>query len=176
MMKRVALFLPLAVFIGFVAVAIWRLGEPGNPAIRSQLVGKPVPVFALAGLGPERPGLGSADLAGGGPRLVNLFASWCIPCRVEAPVLAELRRRGVVIDGIAVRDTPETIRAFLAEHGDPYRRIGIDSESRAMLALGASGVPETFLVDGKGIIRVQYIGELRHEQIDTVLAAIRDAS
>jgi cytochrome c biogenesis protein CcmG/thiol:disulfide interchange protein DsbE len=101
--------------------------------------------------------------------LLNIFESWCVPCVGEAPVLNELKQRGVEIDAIAVRDTPGAITAFLAEHGDPYVRIGSDPQSQAQIALGSSGVPETFVVDGKGVIRRQYIGPLTPANVPGVL-------
>ena len=100
-----------------------------------------------------RPGLASVAPRGSGPRLINIFASWCLPCRVEAPQLAELQRRGVAIEGIAVRDRPEDLAGFLATYGDPFRAIGADNDRRVQLALGSAGVPETFIVGPDGTIR-----------------------
>jgi cytochrome c biogenesis protein CcmG/thiol:disulfide interchange protein DsbE len=122
-----------------------------------------------------RPGLSSADLAQGQPRIVNVFASWCIPCISEAPQLLELRRRGIPIDAIAIRDRPEDVAAFLARWGDPYQRIGSDVDSRVQLAFGSSGVPETFIVDGRGVIRYQHIGDIRPETIPEILQAYEAA-
>jgi cytochrome c biogenesis protein CcmG/thiol:disulfide interchange protein DsbE len=98
-----------------------------------------------------------------------------VPCVREAPVLAELRRKGVEIDAIAVRDTPEAIDAFLREHGDPYERLGADPRSSAQIALGSSGVPETFVIDGRGVIRHQYIGPLSKANIQGVLDQLKEA-
>jgi cytochrome c biogenesis protein CcmG/thiol:disulfide interchange protein DsbE len=106
--------------------------------------------------------------------LLNVFASWCVPCIGEAPVLAELRRKGVKIDAIAVRDTPEAISAFLREHGDPYERLGTDPRSTAQIALGSSGVPETFVIDGRGVIRRQYIGPLTAANIPGVMKQLQE--
>jgi cytochrome c biogenesis protein CcmG, thiol:disulfide interchange protein DsbE len=92
-----------------------------------------------------------------------------VPCIGEVPVLGELRRRGVSIEGIAVRDTPDALTAFLARNGNPYDRIGTDRQSDVQIAFGSSGVPETFAVDGKGIIRRQYIGPLNASNIPGVL-------
>ncbi len=88
-----------------------------------------------------------------------------MPCVAEAPLLAELERQGVPIDAIAVRDRPEDVAAFLAKHGNPFERIGSDPESRVQLALGSSGVPETFVVDGKGIIRYQHMGPIEASDV-----------
>ena len=104
-----------------------------------------------------------------------MFASWCVPCIGEAPVLAELKRRGVSIEGIAVRDTPGALNAFLTRNGNPYDRIGTDRQSEVQIAFGSSGVPETFVVDGKGIIRRQYIGPLNAANIPGVLRDLEEA-
>jgi cytochrome c biogenesis protein CcmG/thiol:disulfide interchange protein DsbE len=90
-------------------------------------------------------------------------------------VLAQLRNSGVKIDAIAVRDTPEAVSAFLREHGDPYERVGADPNSNAQIALGSSGVPETFIVDGRGVIRRQYIGPLTAANIPGVLEQLKEA-
>ena len=134
-----------------------------------------MPPFALGAAVPGKPGLKSTDLATGEPRLLNIFASWCGPCVGEASVLAELRRRGVKIDAIAVRDTPQAVSAFLREHGDPYERLGVDPRSDAQIALGSSGVPETFVIDGRGVIRRQYIGPLGAANVPGVLEQLKEA-
>jgi cytochrome c biogenesis protein CcmG/thiol:disulfide interchange protein DsbE len=167
--KRLILWLPLLVFVAFLATVAYRLYAPSDAVIHSRLIGSPVPKFALPAAIPGKPGLDSASLAQGEPRIVNIFASWCIPCIAEAPQLIEIARRGVPIDAIAIRDTPDDIADFLARHGDPYRRIALDKNSAVQLALGSSGVPETFIVDGKGIIRHQHIGDIRPENVDEIL-------
>jgi cytochrome c biogenesis protein CcmG/thiol:disulfide interchange protein DsbE len=159
-MNRALRFLPLIILIAFVGAVAWRLGSPADEKIPSKLVGRPVPTFALAAATPGKPSLSSADLATGQPRLLNVFASWCVPCIAEAPLLLDLKRRGLPIDAIAVRDRPEDVAAFLARHGDPFERVGSDLESQVQLALGSSGVPETFIVDGRGIIRYQHMGAI----------------
>jgi cytochrome c biogenesis protein CcmG/thiol:disulfide interchange protein DsbE len=168
-------WLPISVLALIVAALVWRLANPQDTTIRSRLAGKPVPQFALPAAIPAKPGLTSADLATGAPRLLNVFASWCVPCVAEAPVLAELDRRGVAIDAIAIRDRPEDIAAFLASHGDPFERIGSDDNSRVQLALGSSGVPESFVVDGRGIIRFQHIGPIEPTDVPVILAELEKA-
>ncbi|TFI58164.1 DsbE family thiol:disulfide interchange protein [Sphingomonas parva] len=170
-MRKVLLFLPLALFAAVVLAFAFRLYAPGDAIIRSRMVGKPMPDFALKPIVPNHPGLAAADLRRGAPRLVNVFGSWCIPCRVEAPQLEALKARGLPIDAIAIRDTSADVAGFLRDHGDPFQRIGDDPTSRVQIAIGSSGVPETFVVDGKGIIRHQHIGEIRPEDVDGIVAA-----
>ena len=171
---RWLLWLPLALFVAIVAVVLSGLLHPASTDIRSQLVGRAMPEFALPAAVPGHPALKRADMIGQ-PRLLNVFASWCVPCAVEAPQLIALKRAGVVIDGIAIRDRPDDLAAFLGRYGDPYSRIGGDSDSRVQLALGSSGVPESFVIDGRGVIRLQHIGDIRPEEIPTILAAIEAA-
>ena len=171
-MSRTLRVLPLLVLLGFVAFVAWRLTNPADTVVRSRLAGQPVPQFTLPPALPGRAALSSADLATGKPRLVNIFASWCVPCIAEAPVLGELERRGVAIDGIAIRDKPQDVAAFLARHGDPYQRIGADMQSSVQMALGSSGVPESFVVDGRGIIRYQHVGPIMPQDVPTVLAEL----
>ena len=168
-MSRFLRILPLLVLIAFVGAVAWRLGKPAEEEIRSQLVGQPVPTFSLAAAIPGKPGLASADLARGGPRMVNVFASWCVPCIAEAPLLMELKRRGLAIDAVAVRDRPEDVAAFLGRHGDPFDGIGSDPESKVQLALGSSGVPESFIVDGSGIIRYQHMGPIEPGDLPVIM-------
>ena len=174
-MKGSLRYLPLALLFAFVGFVAWRLAYPADSTIRSRLEGKPVPAFALPPALPGRAGLSSNDLATRQPRLVNIFASWCVPCIAEAPVLAELEARGVAIDGIAIRDRPEDVADFLRRHGDPYDRIGADMESAVQLALGSSGVPESFVVDGRGIIRHQHVGAIMPKDVPAILAELEKA-
>lgn len=168
-MSRGLRLIPIILLLWLVIGLAWRLVKPADTAIPSQMVERPVPAFTLPVALGGKPSFSAADLATGQPKLVNMFASWCVPCTGEAPVFAELKRRGVLINGIAVRDTPEALAAFLARNGDPYERIGSDAQSQVQIAFGSSGVPETFLVDGKGVIRRQYIGPLNASNIPGVL-------
>ena len=170
-MKRLLIWLPLAVFAAFLITVAIGLGKPADTEIRSTMIGTPMPDFALEPAVPSHPPLRAADLRAGKPRLVNVFASWCVPCKAEAPQLAALRQRGVPIDGVAIRDRGEDVARFLAEYGDPFERIGADPASRVQFALGSSGVPETFVVDGKGVIRHQHIGDIRPENVAEIVAA-----
>lgn len=172
---RTLRFAPLVIVAIIVAALVWRLANPPNSQIQSELVGKPVPDFAAPAALGTKPALTSADLADGQPKLVNFFASWCVPCIAEAPVLEELEKQGVPIVGLAIRDRPEDVAAFLARHGDPYTRIGADPESKVQLAFGSAGVPETFVVDGKGVIRMQHIGPIEPQHIPRIVEAVRAA-
>ena len=174
-MRRLLIWAPLAVFAVFLLVFTFGLGREPETAIRSQMIGKAMPDFALGQSVPNHPPLAAAALRGGKPHLVNVFASWCIPCRAEAPQLMELKRRGVPIHGVAIRDRSEDVAAFLAAWGDPFERIGADPTSKVQFALGSSGVPETFVVDGRGVIRHQHIGDLRPEDLAKILAAYEAA-
>ncbi|SFG17481.1 cytochrome c biogenesis protein CcmG, thiol:disulfide interchange protein DsbE [Novosphingobium sp. CF614] len=172
---RWATWLPLALFLGFFVLVLVGLLRPADRTVASALVGKPMPAFNLPPALPGRPGLDSKVLANGKPHLVNIFASWCVPCRVEAPQLAALARAGVPIEGISVRDTTENLQRFLAENGDPFQRVGADDDGRVQLALGSSGVPETYVIDGKGVIVYQHIGEIRPEHLDLLLGKLKEA-
>ena len=174
-MSRWLRLLPIALLVLVLAALVWRLANPEDTTIHSRLAGKPVPQFALPPASPGKPGLASADLDMGQPRLLNVFASWCVPCIAEAPVLQQLKGRGVAIDAIAIRDRPADVAEFLARHGDPFERIGLDDNSRVQLALGSSGVPESFVVDGDGIIRFQHVGAITTRDVPTVLAEMEKA-
>ena len=139
-MSRAARFAPLALLLLVIVALVWRLATPEDTSVPSKLEGKAVPAFTLPAALPSKPGLAATDLATGQPRLVNIFASWCVPCVAEVKVLQELKRRGVAIDGIAVRDSPREVADFLARNGDPYARIGSDAQSQVQIALGSSGV------------------------------------
>lgn len=170
-----ALWLPLGLFVCFVGLVMVGLYRPADRDVTSQLVGKPMPRFDLPAALPGRPGLDSTVLANGKPHLVNIFASWCIPCRIEAPQLAELAKAGVPVEGISVRDTTQNLQGFLEANGDPFQRIGADDDGKVQLSLGSSGVPETYVVDGKGRIVYQHIGEIRPEHLGMLLDKLKEA-
>jgi cytochrome c biogenesis protein CcmG, thiol:disulfide interchange protein DsbE len=174
-MSRAARFAPLVLLLLVIAALVWRLATPTDTNVRSKLEGRPVPAFALPAALPTKPGLVSSDLASGKPHLVNFFASWCVPCVEEVQVLQQLRSHGVAIDGIAVRDRPEDIAQFLARNGDPYERIGSDPRSGVQITLGSSGVPESFVVDGRGVIRYQHIGPIGPSEVPRIMARLEQA-
>lgn len=169
------LWLPLIGFLLLVAVAIWGLARPADKTIRSAMVGRQLPAFKLDPIIPGKPGVASADFRDGKPRLLNVFASWCVPCAAEAPQLAKLKAAGATIEAVAIRDQPADVQDFLARYGDPFAAVGSDPESEVQLAIGSSGVPETFVVDGKGQIVLQHIGDIRDDDVPEILAALEKA-
>ena len=174
-MKRLWLILPLALFGLFIGLAAYQMTQPKDEFVRSTMIGKPLPAFDLPGATDEAPRVASAYFADGQPRLLNVWATWCVPCIAEAPQLEELAERGVPIVGVAIRDEPEAIARFLENYGNPYEVIARDDIAELQLGLGSSGIPETFVVDGDGIIRYQHIGDIRADDVDEIYAAWEDA-
>lgn len=170
-MRRLIFILPILVFVGLVAYFATPLLNQTDPTlIPSPLIDKPVPTFDLPPLPGHEKGLSSADLKGQ-VQIVNIFASWCIPCRAEAPVLMGLARTAhVPIRGINQKDKPEDAEAYLKELGDPYTSIGMDSDRRVSIDWGAYGAPETFIVDAEGRIRFKQAAPLTQADVrDTIL-------
>jgi cytochrome c biogenesis protein CcmG, thiol:disulfide interchange protein DsbE len=174
---RLALvLLPLILLGGLVAV--FALNMDRDPSlIRSVLINKPAPAFdmvAVAGTGKD--GFNTTSLTGE-VTVVNVFASWCIPCRDEHPLLLALKAQsGVRIFGINQRDAPENAAAFLAELGNPYDRIGADPTNRVSIDWGVYGVPETFVVNAKGVITFKHVGPISEDSLkNEVLPAIEKA-
>jgi cytochrome c biogenesis protein CcmG, thiol:disulfide interchange protein DsbE len=162
--RRLLLGAPLAVVAvaaGGWAVMLQRMrqGDFDPHSLPSQLIGKTVPDFDLPGLGGS--GFSGADLQRPKqPMLVNFFASWCAPCVEEAGVLGEIAKLGLPIWGITYKDEPAGTRSFLAQNGDPYARIAMDRPGRVAIDWGVYGVPETYFIDGAGIVRWRYAGAL----------------
>ena len=140
------------------------------------MIDQPAPDLALPALPGRDDGLASADLAGE-VTLVNFFASWCVPCLAEHPLLTRLAREdGIRVLGIAYKDEPTDTLAWLTQHGDPYRRIGVDLDGRAAIDWGVYGVPETFIVSGDGRILDKHIGPISPADLeDKILPLIRQA-
>lgn len=165
----------LVAFVALVGLFALQLSRPKDDTVPSTMVGKTIPQFALPAATPANPGLSSADLTNGQPHLVNVFASWCVPCAAEAPQLAELQREGAPLVGVAVRDEPDDLAAFYQQYGDPFSRVGADKVSQLQFLIGSSGVPETYVVDGHGVIRHQHIGMIRPEDIPDLLNRLKEA-
>ena len=168
---------PVALALAAVLLGIrWLIPAvppPARPAVPLPAIGAPFPHLALTGLA-GLPLLTDATLRGGRPTLVNLFASWCVPCRAEAPQLAALHARGIDVAGIAVRDTPAEAAAFIRRHGS-FTAAGLDPRARVQAALGTTGIPETWLIDGDGIVRARFRGDLHGGDVATVAAAVAAA-
>lgn len=172
MNRRAILWLPLALCLVLFVVFYLGLRNPTDHIIASQMVRQPLPEFNTIAAVPGQPGIASADFRDGKPRLLNIFASWCVPCVAEIPMLLRLKQMGAEVDGIAVHDTSQDLGQFLAENGNPYARIGLDQGGRAQIAFGSAGVPETFVVDGKGKILYQHIGVVTEDDIPKLLGMI----
>lgn len=174
-MRRWLLWVPVLAFLVLMLVLAGGLYRPAERTVRSAMIGQSLPVFDLPPIVPGKPGLSSADFGKGEPRLLNVFASWCPPCIAEAPVLAALKDAGVPIDGVAIRDTAPGLQLFLERNGDPFDRIGDDPRSSVQFALGSSGVPESFVIDGQGRIVHQHVGDIKAADVPTILAAMEKA-
>ena len=173
-MRRLLYLLPVAVF-ALVAV-YFGLGLQRDPSIvPSALIDKPAPDFDLPPLLESGQGFKTADLQGR-VSLVNVFASWCIPCRVEHPLLMRLAKEGrVPILGINWKDKQADAVAWLEELGDPFERIGYDLSGRTGIDWGVYGVPETYVIDREGRIRYKHVGPLSQQALnETVLPLIEE--
>lgn len=173
---RLGLWLPLALFGGLFALFVHGLTNPTNTNVVSAFVGNPLPQFDLPAATADRPGLATRVFHGGKPRLLNVFASWCVPCAAEAPQLAALAQAGVEIDGVAIHDRPDDLARFLASNGNPYKAIGRDDQRVVQIAIGSSGVPETYVIDGQGVIRYQHIGDIRADDVPKLIDQLKAAA
>jgi len=171
--SRVRYIVPAVLFVALAAVLYIGIRHGSGDEIPTVLNGGPAPNVTLPPLDCRARGFGPADLKGQ-VTLVNVFASWCIPCREEAPVLAQLaHQHHVRLVGLVYKDKPDTARAFLDDYGNPFERIGLDADGRAGIWWGISKVPETFLIDADGVIRARF-GPLGADDVDAkVLPAIR---
>ena len=164
-------FRHLIPFVLFVVVAAaLGVGLTLKPKeIPTALIDQPIPEFELPPLEGKNNGLASNDLRNGNVQVVNVFASWCLPCKAEHPFLMELSKSGKArLSGINYKDKPENVAKWLDDLGDPFALIGADREGRTSIDWGVYGVPETFIVDGAGRIRMKYLGPLNNVERTTV--------
>ncbi|GEO81045.1 DsbE family thiol:disulfide interchange protein [Pararhodospirillum oryzae] len=176
--RRWLYFLPLVVLV--LLSALFLVGLDRDPRfLPSELINRPLPEFALEPVpGRGRP-LESAALKGD-VSLVNIFGSWCIACRAEHPMLLAIQREGVVrIHGVDWREKfPEDGAAWLAQHGDPYDRVGLDPDSALVIDLGVTGAPETFVIDAQGVVRYKVTGpitpEIWEKELKPLIAHLRE--
>lgn len=167
--------LPIGLFAALAIAFAVGLGLRPD-VIPSPLINQEAPTFKLPALGDRADGgLTSEDLKGSGPVIVNVFASWCIPCRAEHPQLTALAREsGVRLVGINYKDKPEAAAAWLSELGNPFAKIGADTTGRVSIDWGVYGVPETFILDKTGRIRFKHVGPImEHDLSDKILPALR---
>lgn len=174
-MKRALAFAPL-VAVALLAVLFLGWSLKRDPNVKPDaLVGKPLPAVAVSPLqgGAAEP----LNAAVRGPALVNVFASWCVPCEVEMPELQRLKAEGVAITGLAYKDerTPGATQGFLDRLGNPFTRVLKDPDGRAGIELGISGVPETYVVDARGVILAKHAGPLLKDDADRLAAVWRQA-
>lgn len=170
-------FAPLILFVLLAVLFLSRLFYGDASRIPSALIGKPVPNFNLAALPDLKgiPGINTDDLRQGHVSIINIFASWCAPCRQEHPILMalsrdpELRANEVEIYGLSYKDEPENAKSFLQDDGNPFHRIGVDPAGRIAIDFGVYGVPETFIITGEGKISFKFIGPLTSSAMTTVL-------
>ena len=170
---RALVLLPATLFAALAAAFYWGLMN-SDDRLPSALIGRAVPEFDLPPIEGRDDGLSSADLRGE-VSIINVWASWCVPCRVEMPLLVELAAQGTVpIHGINYKDAPDAALAFLDETGDPYTRIGADRSGRASIDWGVYGLPETFVIDAQGRIAYKHVGPFDRRSLEQdILPVVR---
>jgi cytochrome c biogenesis protein CcmG/thiol:disulfide interchange protein DsbE len=173
--RRLIVFLPLVLFLGLAALFFLRLGGGDPSRVPSALIGRPAPDTSLPPLeGLERDGKPlagiSPEIFSGKVTLVNVWASWCVPCHDEAPLLHQLAAdKRIQLVGIDYKDQPENARRFLGRYGNPFAAAGADANGRASIEWGVYGVPETFVVGRDGRIAYKLIGPISAENLETEL-------
>jgi cytochrome c biogenesis protein CcmG/thiol:disulfide interchange protein DsbE len=174
-MRRAAVFIPLGIFLALAAVFFFRIGSD-HSVVPSALIGKPAPLLVLPALdGANTPTLDPASFKGN-VTVVNVWASWCAPCRAEHPFLMRLAKdTRVRVAGINYKDQPANALRFLSQLGNPFAAIGVDTAGRAAIEWGVYGVPETFLVGRDGLIKFKQVGPITAENYPRLLAEIEKA-
>jgi cytochrome c biogenesis protein CcmG/thiol:disulfide interchange protein DsbE len=171
-MRRLVVVLPLLFFAAIAVAFVFGLNR--DPAlIPSVLIDRPLPSFSLPAVRAGDAGLASSDFRGQ-PMLLNMFASWCVSCRVEHPLLLDLHSRGVPIAGIDWEDKAALGAKYLEDNGDPYARVGLDRSGRTGIDLGITGVPETFVVDKHGRVRHKEIGPIETADWENTIKPLMD--
>jgi cytochrome c biogenesis protein CcmG, thiol:disulfide interchange protein DsbE len=170
MTQRLIYLLPVVAFAGIVAWFWLGLAPERDPtAVPSVMIDKPVPEFDLPPLEAGKPGLKSAELKGK-VTLINFFASWCVPCRAEHPLLLALAQdKRLQLDGVAYKNSPADVAAYLAELGNPFARVAMDQPGRTAIDFGVYGVPESYLIDRQGRIRFRQVGPLTDDVVEEKL-------
>ena len=167
-MTRWVAIIPLVLVFALGGVFALNIGRESS-VIPSALIGKPVPDFNLPPLPGRETGLSGGDFAGSGVSVLNVFASWCVPCRAEHPVIAQLAEQtGIPVYGLNYKERdPADGGRWLEELGDPYTSVGMDLSGRTGIDFGVYGVPETFIIDGRGHIRYKHVGPVTPDDLRT---------
>jgi cytochrome c biogenesis protein CcmG/thiol:disulfide interchange protein DsbE len=182
--SRILYLVPVLIFAGLAALFMARLyaGDPSK--LPSALIGKAVPSFELppveglrSGSGDPMAGISTASLKGGKVTILNVWASWCAPCRIEHPLLMDLAKESSVrVLGFNYKDKPENARRFLGTFGNPFAAVGADATGRTAIEFGVYGVPETFVIGRDGTIRHKHVGPLTPETLPAFMEQVRRAA
>jgi len=174
---RLWMLVPVIGAAAVLAVFLLGLQRPdGGRDLPSTLIGKEAPEFELPPLYAGEPGLSKADMTAPGVKLVNVWASWCVPCRAEHPVLMNLAGMGLTLHGINYKDGEDGAKEFIEELGNPFAKIGADRSGRVGIEWGVYGVPETYVLDGAGRIVYKHIGPIHRRDIeDKIMPAVEKA-
>lgn len=178
MKPQLMAMIPLVLFIALLALVAAPLLRGTDPAkLESAMIGRAMPDFVAPSVLPEQPGLARADLLGK-PAVVNFFASWCVPCQAEQPLLTRLASEtNVPVFGISYKDTPAATIAWLEKHGNPFRAVADDRDGRIAIEWGVYGVPETYVIDAAGVIRYRHVGPLLPADLEkTILPLLEEIS
>jgi cytochrome c biogenesis protein CcmG/thiol:disulfide interchange protein DsbE len=173
--RRLLVLLPLACFLALAALFLFRLGAGDPGRLPSALIGRPVPDTPLPPLpnltrdGTQLPGIATADFQGA-VSLVNVWASWCVPCHDEAPLLMKLAEdKRIRVVGINYKDQPDNARRFIGKYGNPFTAVGADSSGRSAIEWGVYGVPETFVIGRDGRVAYKLVGPITEGNLENVL-------
>ncbi|MDE1148837.1 MAG: DsbE family thiol:disulfide interchange protein [Azospirillaceae bacterium] len=180
-MRRLMFLIPLVLFLGLAGwfgVRLKQMDRGDTPDILpSVMIDKPVPDFDLPPLVDGQPGVASTGLGNGKVQLVNFWASWCAPCRVEHPLLLNMAGQGIDIRGIDYKDKAADGQAWLAREGNPFSAVAMDYDGRTAIDFGVYGVPETYVIDRQGRIRYRQVGPITPQDLQNrILPLIKELS